>query len=207
MPEYPDRSELERIKARKKKEDEIMVLVKEVSDDSKVFEKIVNNLVYEYTADMDLFSQKVSMLLTDIKKGKIKKYSELRLEMKCLELANAMYTATDGLAVLGSQSDVAKTNREEALARAYANTKDGTIMDKKAEAAQLVLQEALIEKIIQRAYQIIVQKVKSANRMLEAIKKIITSRMIHKEVFRKDNTDMLDDPEENTLEDEGDDEL
>lgn len=184
------REELEQIRARKKKEGEIMELVSKVKEDSKLYEKVVSNLVSEYCDDLDEFVQGLNRLLFDIKRGRIKNYSQMKLEIKTIELATSMYKATDGLAILGSQSDAAKAEREEKFAKAYQTTRDGTIPDKKAEATEQLAIELLVEKIMQRAYQIVAQKVKSANRLLEAIKKVITSRMVQQEVFRKESPAM-----------------
>ena len=157
-----------------------------VKEESLIMERIVRKLVGTYCDGMDDFSRNISKLMTDIKKGTVTSYSELKLEIRCIELANAMYEATEGLSILGSQSDAAKAAREEAFARAYSQTQAGTIPDKKAEAAELIREEALVERIMERAYITISQKIKSANRVLEALKKVLTSRMIHKEVFRKE---------------------
>lgn len=157
-----------------------------IKEDSLIMERIVRKLVGNYCDGMDAFSRNISQLMSDIKKGTVTSYSEMKLELKCIELANAMYEATEGLSILGSQSDAAKAAREEAFAKAYKQTQAGTIPDKKAEAAELIQEEALIEKIMERAYVTVSQKIKSANRVLEALKKVLTSRMIHKEVFRKE---------------------
>lgn len=181
------RDELEKIKRLRAQEDEIKVIVSDIVAESGVFERIVYNLIDEYVGEMNKFSRELDKLMRDIEKGHTKKYSELKLEMRCLSLANAMYKATDGLAIIGSQSDMTKVIKERKFAEAYSKIKDGTIPDKKAEAMESILQEIMVEKVMDRAYTIVGQKLKSANRTLEAIKKILTSRMIHKEVFRKES--------------------
>jgi hypothetical protein len=200
------REELEKIKKRRQKETELMGLVGDVKEDSKLYEKVVSNLVNEYCDELDEFVNTINRLLYDIKRGRIKNYSQMRLEIKTIELSTAMYKATDGLAILGSQSDAARSMREEKFAIAYGKAKDGTIPDKKAAATEQLATELLVEKIMQRAYQVVAQKVKSANRILEAIKKVITARMIAQEVFRKEigASDQIDHEElvEGDLEDQ-----
>ncbi len=180
----------ERYEELEKRQEELKSKVDEVKDESKAYTKIVNKLVQDYSEDLDWFIEDLERVLQGIKRGKIKTYSELKLEQKCLFLAQSMYKAADGLAVLGGQTDVAKIQREDAFNRAYQKTKDGTIPDKKAEAEERIVTEKMIEKIFDRAYKALSIKVKSGNRVLEAIKKILTSRMIHKEVFRKEATVM-----------------
>jgi hypothetical protein len=181
-----DDNELEKLREEREKEKRLQASIVDITEQSKVFERIVRQLVKEYCEAMDDFSEELDRIIKDVKRGRIKKYSELKLEMKCLELANAMYKATDGLAVMGSRTDVAKAQKQEMFNQAYLKVKDGTIPEKTAEANNAILEELLVEKIMDRAYSVISQKVKSANRVLEAIKKVLTSRMIHQEVFRKE---------------------
>jgi hypothetical protein len=191
----------EKMNREREKEASLKEAINEIKDESRIFERIVSQLVDEFCEDIDLFSQELDRLIKDIKRGKVTKYSQLKLEMRCLELANGMYKATEGLAIMGSRSDVAKAQKKDMFNKAYRKTREGTIPDKTAEAENEILQEILIEKIMDRAYTVISQKVKSANRTLEAIKKVLTSRMIHKEVFRKeapvmdriDSEDLTDD--------------
>jgi hypothetical protein len=97
-----------------------------------------------------------------------------------------MYKAADGLTELGGHSDVSRLQREEAFHAAYRAIKDGTIPDKKALADELITDEKLMESIYQRAYIGLSSRLKHGNRLLEAVKKVLTSRMIALEVFRKD---------------------
>ncbi len=199
-----DKAELERFKHRKEVEENISKVVQYVQEDSVVYERIVNNLVSQYCEDLDKFVDDLNKLIIDIKAGRIKYYSELKLEMKCIELSAAMYKASEGLSALGSQSDVAKANREQIFSKAYQRTGAGTIADKTAEANSMIAEEILVEKLMDRAFKVLSNKIKNANRVLEAIKKVLTSRMVNKEVFRKeapvydliDGSDILDDSKE-----------
>ena len=178
--------QFKRQEAREERTKQLQSRIDDIKEESLIMERIVRKLVGNYCDGMDDFSRSISQLMNDIKRGTVTNYSEMKLELRCIELANAMYEATEGLSIMGSQSDAAKAAREEAFAKAYKQTQAGTIPDKKAEAAELIQEEALIEKIMERAYVTISQKIKSANRVLEALKKVLTSRMIHKEVFRKE---------------------
>lgn len=194
----------------KDKEAKISKLIVATKEESRIFERVVNKLVSDHCAEMDDFMSELDRILQDVKRGRLKNYSQLRLEMKCLELAASMYRATDGLSELGSQSDVARVNREEKFALAYSEITEGTIPDKKTEASAKIAEEILVDKIMERAYKVIAQKVKSANRLLEAMKKVITSRMVQKEVFRKDTDDAIDMAEyvdDGGLEDDGDNDI
>ena len=174
----------------REKEKTLKANLDQVKLESQTYTRLVNQLVGDHAEELDNFITDVDKLIRDLKRGKITQYSELRLEMKCLTLAHAMYKAADGLAILGGQSDVAKIMREEAFSRAYSKVTDGTIPDKKAEADQRIVTEKMIEGLMQRAYSGLAIKVKSGNRLLEAIKKILSSRMVVKEVFRRDSSAM-----------------
>lgn len=192
-------------RAQKEKENAILSVVEMVESDSRIFERIVGRFVSEYCYELDMFVNRLSDILKDIKNGRIKRYSDLKLEIRALELATQMYKATEGLSVLGSHSDVAKANRQEKFHQLYASLKgSGTIPDKQAEVNKLIAQEIMVEKIMDRAHKVIGQKLKNANRILEAIKKVLTSQMIAKEVWRKEAPvyDMIDGEAEDDLETE-----
>jgi hypothetical protein len=179
--------ELEQHRLLKEKEQKISKVVDIVKQNSIIFERVVDRLVDEFCDDLDSFVNSLNYTMRDLKLGRVKSYSQLKLEMRCLELATSMYKATDGLATLGSQSDVAKSLKAERFDRIYSERKgSGTIPDKTAEVNSQIINEILVDKIMERAYKVIGQKVKSANRLLESIKKVLTSRMIMAEVWRKE---------------------
>lgn len=181
------REELEKARQRREKENSIMALMDSIKDDSTIFERIVDRLVSEYCYELDEYVKNLDSILRDIRRGRIKRYSELQLEIRSLELATKMYKATDGIAVLGSQSDVAKNRRKSKFDAIYATLKGpGTIPDKTAEANSLLGEDLLVESITERALKVVTQKLKNANRILEALKKVLTSQMIAKEVWRKE---------------------
>ena len=131
-----DKLMIQRDKERKMKDN-----LEAVKIESQTYTRLVNQLIREHSEDLDGFIDDVDKLVRDLKRGKVRQYSELKLEMKCLTLAHAMYKAADGLSILGGQSDVAKIMREEAFSRAYSKVTDGTIPDKKAEADRLAIEE------------------------------------------------------------------
>ncbi len=200
--------ELKILKARKEKENKLLESVKDIEGESRVFEKIVDKLVSEFCYDLDTLTEILWDLIQGINKGKIRNYSELKLEVKSIEISLAMYKATEGLSILGSRSDVAKAKRSEKFDEIYSTIYEGTIHDKKALANKQMVEEMLLDKIMERSYKTISQKIKSANRVLESMKKVLTSQMINKEVFRKespayDQIDANDDLEDGDLVEEG----
>lgn len=176
-------------KAMEEQENRLREGVNSVLEESSMYNRLVNGLVAEYVEQLDSFSDSMDKLVREIRKGEIANYSDLQLEMRTLVLAQALHKASDGLGVIGGQSDVARMNREQKFAEVYKGITKGTIPDKKAEAEEYVIEEKQIEAIFQRAYQVLASKVKSGNRVLEAVKKVLSSRMIASEVFRKELSD------------------
>ena len=177
---------IENEKARRARANKLSEEVNEVLEDSEVYNGIISRLIGEYTIDLDSMSSSMDSLVKDIRKGTLVNYSDLQLEMRCIVLAQALHKATEGLGILGGQSDMSRMNRERRFAEVYKGIKGGTIPDKKAEAEEHVLSEKQVEALFQRAYQTLSSKIRSGNRVLEALKKILTSRMIAMEVFRKE---------------------
>ena len=193
---------------RQERANKIKGRVEEIREDASFYNEIIEGLVSPYSADLDSLSDSMDMLVRDIRAGRITNYGDLQLEMRCLALAHAMYKAAEGLGILGGQSDMARMAREQKFAEVYKKIQEGTIPDKKAQAEEHVWEEKQVEALFQRAYNTLAAKIKAANRVLEAIKKILTSRIVAREVFRKDLDDSLI-PEELAdtadLEPEGDD--
>lgn len=176
-------------RAMEQQENKLREGVNDILEESSIYNRIVNGLVAEYVEQLDSFSDSMDKLVKEIRKGEIANYSDLRLEMRTLVLAQALHKAAEGLGIIGGQSDVARMNREQKFADVYKKITKGTIPDKKAEAEEYVINEKQIEAIFQRAYQVLASKVKSGNRVLEAVKKVLSSRMIAAEVFRKELSD------------------
>lgn len=179
-----------REKARLKEED-LKRRVDSVMDEGAIYNTITARLVSEYSFDLDSFSDSMNKLVREIRNGAIVEFSELQLEMRCIALSQAIYNATDGLNILGGQTDVARMRREQKFADVYKKILKGTIPDKKAEAEEFVVDEKEIEAIFQRAYQALSAKIKAGNGVLESVKKVLTARMIAMEVFRKELNDNL----------------
>jgi len=179
-------SDFSRIQKRKAVYKELSELIGSISEDNGPVERLTRDLVKEYSSDLDTLSDRMDVMLTRIKSGSIKNYDSLSLEIQILELANGMYKAADGLAILSGRSDASKQERERRHSEIYATLETGTIQDKKARVLQDIQMEVTIEKIFDGSYTSLLRKVKYANRLLEAMKKIISSRMVTREVFRKE---------------------
>lgn len=174
-----------------RKEASLQSKVDSVLDESEVYRRIINRLVSSYSVDLDTFSSSMDIMIRDIRSGKIVDFNELQLEMRCIALSQALYNATEGLSILGGQTDVARMRREQKFAEVYKSIQKGTIPDKKAEAEEFVVDEKETEAIFQRAYQSLSAKIKAGNSVLEAVKKVLTARMVAMEVFRKELNDAL----------------
>lgn len=176
---------LQIVKSEREKKERIEKVSDIVKKHNSVIESKATELVDEYADGLDNFVKKTNRLIRDIKDGRVTKYSQLQLEIQVLELASEMYKVADGAEIIAGQSDVAQLHRQEVFARFYANAA-GTIPDKTNEANEKALIETLTAKIYERAASRLRSKVKSANRVLEALKKVLTSRIVQAEVWRKE---------------------
>lgn len=190
-PEEEVRQLVAKRRAREALEAKLRDGVNDVLEEGDMYNRIIYGLIREYSEELDSFSASMDDLVKDIRSGRITAYSDLQLEMRTIVLAQALHKAADGLGIIGGQSDVARMNREQKFAEVYKGITKGTIPDKKAEAEEYVVSEKQIEAIFQRAYQSLASKVKSGNRVLEAVKKVLSSRMIAAEVFRKELNDEI----------------
>jgi hypothetical protein len=189
-------------KEREEREKKLVAGVSEIDDLASTYNTIVQNLISNYCLELDSFSVSMDKLVKAIRSGDITRYDDLQLEMRLIALSHAMYKATEGLGIIGGQSDMARMTREQKFAEVYKGIKTGTIPDKRAQAEEFVLDEKQIEAIFQRAYNSLAAKIKGANRVLESMKKVLSSRMIAAEVFRKELDDSIAGDIDIDLEDE-----
>lgn len=189
----PEEEQIQKHKLRKERNARLEDSVNEVLEDTDQYNTIVNRLLAEYVEELDSFTISMDRLTKDIRSGSVTQYTELQLEMRTIVLAHALHKAAEGLGILGSQSDIARMTRETKFADTYKAITGGTIPDKKAQAEEYVLAEKQVESLFQRAYQTLSAKIKSGNRVLEALKKVLTSRNIMQEVFRKEYNGQIPD--------------
>lgn len=144
-----------------------------VEADSNVIESIVIDIVEKQTKEIDDYINKIRYVLE-------KEADDLTLEdlnRIMIRLCTYAYFLTSKQELIGIRQDISEAIRAEKYNDAYINMSVGTVAKKTATANEAVKEEALIALIYSRSYKILKGKYEVTNRMIDAIKKIISARI------------------------------
>lgn len=150
-----------------------------VEKDSEFIKVVVDGIVKKYSAELDEFVDVVRRYLQMIKEATMTEYRDEDLELQILKLPTLLYLAGNGLEDIGAESEIAEYKRKE-LYNEIINSLDTsqyTITDKKAKAEKGTETEEIIEKIYDRAYKKLKNKIDAAIKLLESLKKVADMRI------------------------------
>lgn len=152
-----------------------------VDSNSKFISQVVDNLITEYTKDLDSMMEFILEIVRDEKNPA----SDAELNNIVLELPAILYYASEGVEKLGIKEDVARAIRKEIYNSAHKEA-GGTIADKQAEAEIASQQEYIVQVAYERAYKIIRAKIDAGYELLSSVKKVISSRITGMELSNID---------------------
>jgi len=154
-------------------------LMQETGVNVKYFNNTCADVVKSYSEGLD-------NLMKDIYFDCIKDDADLTtLEKYYLELSNMVYFMQENLEKLGVYADMSESASKEVFSKSYlaqSGIKDAsgksksTVAELNAQASLDSQYESVVASIYERAYKIVKGKVNSANDMMNALRKVITSR-------------------------------
>lgn len=157
--------------------DKVDNLLKKNSDNSDYFNELVDKIVNSYCSQMDTIMKNLDIAISD----PAYPITDVELESACLKLPNALYFAGEATEAIGIKSDIAKAVRIDRYNSAHMEAV-GTVADKEASASSASQYEQIIESVYVRATKKIKQRVEAGYEMLTAIKKVISRRMLEREL-------------------------
>lgn len=158
---------------------------REIRANAEIVNRLVDELVNEYSAELDDFIDIVKGLLDKIKQRKIE-YSNNVLELQSIKLPVLMYYAGNGLERLGAEHDIAKAHKKEMYSEKYLDV-IGTIPERDAKATAMVLTEEMMEAVYSRAYKKLKLKIDMADKLFSALKKVLSKRIQEIDISNRDN--------------------
>lgn len=144
-----------------------------VEDNSKTMDKIVDEIISTYVADLDDYVRHIDDRLCERNNPP----TDAELETFCLNLSTLIYFAGGMCEQLGIRDDIAKAVYKETYNTSRDNQVKGTVQDKNAIAELEAQQEQLVSICYTRAYKIVKSKVDNAQEVLNSCKKSIARRM------------------------------
>ena len=146
-------------------------------------------LVEEYAHELDDKVNSIKTYMSQIKEYDLEADIP-SLQQILIELSSTIYFANDGLEKLNLMADMSKIIYKDVYNNAYLTKQGNTEAGKKFSVPQLqayadteALEENLINFIYQRACSVLNSKIDSANDLLKACSKILSSRIQELQTF------------------------
>lgn len=162
-------------------------LIKEVQEESSLAAKLANQLVEDFSKDLDSAISELDIIMESIGENSIEDIPDNLIEYYCVKIPALMYYAGQRVEELGMQVDIASSNKKFALNDALLKV-TGTVPEKKARAEKLTEDKALVESIYRRAYNTLKVKLEMAEKIYGGLKKSMSKRIaeIDLDRFSKD---------------------
>ena len=158
-------------------------LIKEVQEESSPVIKLSNELIADYSKELDSAISELDMIMESIGENSIEDIPDSQIEYYCVKIPALMYYAGQRVEELGMQSDLAcntkKTAQNEAMLKV-----SGTVPEKKARVEQLTEDKALVEAIYRRAYNTLKVKLEMAEKIYSGLKKALSKRIAEVDLNR-----------------------
>ena len=158
-------------------------LIKEVQEESSPVVKLSNQLIEDYSKDLDSAISELDMIVESIGENSIEDIPDSQIEYYCVKIPALMYYAGQRVEELGMQADLAsnakKTAQNEAMLKVT-----GTVQEKKARVEQITEDKALVEAIYRRAYNSLKVKLEMAEKVYSGLKKALSKRIAEVDLDR-----------------------
>lgn len=146
---------------------------KEVENDSKQIDEIVEGIIKPYCKSLDEYVQ----FIADILKDGENPPTDQELDDMCINLATRIYFAGGLCEQLGIRDDISKAVYKEMYHTARASQDKGTVADKDSLAELASQEEFVVSSAYTRAYRTVKSKIENAQELLQGIKKVLSHRM------------------------------
>ena len=158
-------------------------LIKEVQEESTPVVKLSNQLIEDYSKDLDSAISELDMIMESIGENSIEDIPDSQIEYYCVKIPSLMYYAGQKVEELGMQADLASNSKKVALNDALLKV-SGTVPEKKAQAEKLTEDKALVEAIYRRAYNSLKTKLEMAEKVYSGLKKSLSKRISESDLDR-----------------------
>lgn len=163
-------------------------LIKEVQEESSPVVQLSNQLIEDYSKDLDSAISELDIIMDSIGENSIEDIPDSQIEYYCVKIPALMYYAGQRVEELGMQADLASNSKKNAQNEAMLKV-SGTVPEKKARVEQLTEDKALVEAIYRRAYNTLKVKLEMAEKIYSGLKKALSKRIAEVDLnrFSKDS--------------------
>ena len=159
-------------------EKKINDLISSVNEDVSYVSQMMEDIVFEYSGDLDLIMRNISNEILSIDYPPI-----YTVEKYFMELSNALYFTCEKVEKLGIYDSLSKTKAQETYNIKYLEVtnpekgKKPTVGETQALSENAAIYDKTVSEIYNRAYKILKSKVNAAETMVSTLSKILSHRM------------------------------
>lgn len=158
-------------------------LIKEVQEESSPVVRLSNQLIEDYSKDLDSAISELDIIMDSIGENSIEDIPDSQIEYYCVKIPALMYYAGQRVEELGMQADLASNSKKSAQNEAMLKV-SGTVPEKKARVEQLTEDTAVVEAIYRRAYNTLKVKLEMAEKIYSGLKKALSKRIAEVDLNR-----------------------
>lgn len=168
--------------------DVLKKLIKEVQEESSPVVTLSNELIADFSKDLDSAISELDIIMDSIGENSIEDIPDSQIEYYCVKIPALMYYAGQRVEELGMQADLASNSKKNAQNEAMLKV-SGTVPEKKARVEQLTEDKILVEVIYRRAYNTLKVKLEMAEKIYSGLKKALSKRIAEVDLnrFSKDS--------------------
>lgn len=168
--------------------DVLKKLIKEVQEESSPVVTLSNELIADFSKDLDSAISELDIIMDSIGENSIEDIPDSQIEYYCVKIPALMYYAGQRVEELGMQADLASNSKKNAQNEAMLKV-SGTVPEKKARVEQLTEDKILVEAIYRRAYNTLKVKLEMAEKIYSGLKKALSKRIAEVDLnrFSKDS--------------------
>lgn len=163
--------------------DRLKKLIQEVKEESSVAVKFSNDLLEEYSKELDSAIREIEVIMDSIGESSIEDIPDTQIEYYCVKIPALMYRAGVKLEEMGMMADISSSQKRREYNEAMLKA-SGTVQEKKARVEQLIEDKALVEVIYKRTYNSLRGKLDMAEKMYSGLKKALTKRISENDLDR-----------------------
>ena len=152
--------------------------VTKVEEDGELIDKMINQILKPYSADLDSYVEFIMNVLKDDEKPP----TDTELDDFAVNLSTLIFFASVGCERLGVRDDLAVMHYKEVYNSIRTSLGKGTVADKNTEAELQAQEERVVSIVFNKAYKMMKAKVESAQEILSSVKKVITHRISDNEL-------------------------
>lgn len=158
-------------------------LIAEVKEESSPAIRLGENLLKEYSEELDGAIREIEIIMDSIGESSIEDIPDSQIEYYCVKIPALMYRAGVKLEELGMMVDISSSQKRQDYNEAMLKV-SGTVQEKKARVEQLIEDKALVEAIYRRTYNSLKGKLDMAEKMYSGLKKALTKRISESDLDR-----------------------